>query len=128
MNFVQTSRSWAITNSRTFQGFIQFGPNSRTFKALKMKQFFSRIFKDVGNPELVPIRQSATDRNAIGLKTLRSGQFVCLRSCMMVIHAHFTQLNYDLHVFTIVQPYQSDICKHLVISLLILVLYGQIMV
>ena len=31
-----------------FKDFIQFWPNSRTFKALKMKQFFSRIFKDVG--------------------------------------------------------------------------------
>ena len=27
----------------------------------------------------------------------------------MVIHAHFPQLNYDLHVFDIVQPYQSDL-------------------
>ena len=31
-----------------FKNFIQFWPNSRTFKALKMNQFFSRIFKDVG--------------------------------------------------------------------------------
>ena len=34
----------------------------------------------------------------------------------MVIHAHFTQLNYDLHVFDIAQPYQSDLvhlCEHL---------------
>ena len=27
----------------------------------------------------------------------------------MVIHAHFAQLNYGLHVFNIVQPYQSDL-------------------
>ena len=27
----------------------------------------------------------------------------------MVIHAHFAQLNYDLHVFDIVQPYKSDL-------------------
>ena len=26
----------------------------------------------------------------------------------MVTHAHFTQLDYDLHVFDIVQPYQSN--------------------
>ena len=29
-----------------FKDFIQFWPNSRTFKALKMKQFFLRIFKE----------------------------------------------------------------------------------
>ena len=34
---------------------------------------------------------------------------VCPRSCMMVIHAHFAQLNYDLHVFNIVQPCQRDL-------------------
>ena len=27
----------------------------------------------------------------------------------MIIHAHFAQLNYDLHAFDIVQPYQSDL-------------------
>ena len=27
----------------------------------------------------------------------------------MVIHTHFAQLNYDLHVFDIVQSYQSDL-------------------
>ena len=27
----------------------------------------------------------------------------------MVIHAYFTHLNYGLHVFDIVQPYQSDL-------------------
>ena len=33
----------------------------------------------------------------------------------MVIHEHFAQLNFDLHVFDIVQPYQSDLhlCEHL---------------
>ena len=34
----------------------------------------------------------------------------------MVVHAHFAQLNYNLHVFDIVQPYQSDLvhlCEHL---------------
>ena len=31
-----------------FKDLIQFWPNSRTFKALKMKQIFSRVFKDVG--------------------------------------------------------------------------------
>ena len=25
------------------------------------------------------------------------------------MHAHFAQLNYELHVFDIVQPYQSDL-------------------
>ena len=35
-------------------------------------------------------------------------QSVCPRWCKMVMHAHFAQLNYDLHVFNIVQPYQSD--------------------
>ena len=34
---------------------------------------------------------------------------VCPKSCKMVIHAHFTQLNYDLHVFDIVQPHLSDL-------------------
>ena len=38
-----------------------------------------------------------------GLKRLRPRQSVCSRSCKTVIHAHFTQLNYDLHVFDIVQ-------------------------
>ena len=27
----------------------------------------------------------------------------------MVIHAHFAELNYDLYVFDIVQPYHSDL-------------------
>ena len=34
----------------------------------------------------------------------------------MAIHPDFAQLNYDLHVFNIVQPYQSDcvhLCEHL---------------
>ena len=52
--------------------------------------------------------QSATDRNAFGLKRLRPCQSVCPRSCKMVTHAHFAELNYDLHVFDNVQPYQSD--------------------
>ena len=30
-----------------FKDFIQFWPNSSAFKALKMMQFFPRIFKDV---------------------------------------------------------------------------------
>ena len=59
--------------------------------------------------ELALIHESATDRNAIGLKRLRSFQSVCPRSCKTVIHAHFAQLNYDLHVFNIVQPYHSNI-------------------
>ena len=28
---------------------------------------------------------------------------------MVIIHAHFAQLKYDLDVFDIVQPYQSDL-------------------
>ena len=55
------------------------------------------------------ISADPTDRNAFGLKTLRPYQSVCPRSCKMVIHAHFAQMNYDLHVFDIVQPYQSDL-------------------
>ena len=51
----------------------------------------------------------------------------------MLIHAHFAQLNYDLHVFDIVQSHQSDLehlYEHLLKSFPILtfVLYGQIMV
>ena len=57
--------------------------------------------------KLALIRQSATDRNAIGLKRLRSCQYVCPRNCKMVISAHVAQLNYDLHILDIVQPYQS---------------------
>ena len=30
---------------------------------------------------------------------------VCPRSCKMATQAHFAQLNYDLHVFDIVQPH-----------------------
>ena len=51
----------------------------------------------------------------------------------MVIHAHLALLNYDLHVFDIVQPYQSDL-EHLCEELRLLpfyinfVLYGRIMV
>ena len=47
----------------------------------------------------------------------------------MVIHAHFPQLNYGLHVFDIVQPFQNDLvrlCEDL--KLLTFVLYGPIMV
>ena len=58
--------------------------------------------------KLAPILQSANDRNAFWLKTLRPCQSVCPRSCKMVIHAHFALLNYNFHVFDIVQPYQSD--------------------
>ena len=54
--------------------------------------------------KLVPIHQSTTDSNAFGLKRLRPCQSICPRSCKMVIHAYFAQLNYDLHVFDIVQP------------------------
>ena len=36
------------------------------------------------------------------VERLRPCQSVCPRSCKMVIHAHFAQLNYDLHVFDIV--------------------------
>ena len=58
---------------------------------------------------------------------------VCLsRSCKTIIHAQFAQLNYDLHVFDIVQPYQSDLIhlcdKFKSFPILIFVLYGQIMV
>ena len=59
--------------------------------------------------EISAIHQSATDRNAFELKRLRPCQSVCPRSFKMVIHAHFAQLKYDLHVFDIVQPYQSDL-------------------
>ena len=36
-------------------------------------------------------------------------------SCKTIIHAQFAQLNYDLHNFNIVQPYQSELlhlCEH----------------
>ena len=41
---------------------------------------------------------------------------VCLsRSCKTIIPEQIAQFNYDLHVFDIVQPYQSDLihlCEH----------------
>ena len=59
--------------------------------------------------KLAPIRQSTTYRNAFMLKRFRPCLSVCPGSCKMVIHAHFPQLKYGLHVFDIVQPYQSDL-------------------
>ena len=57
--------------------------------------------------ELALIHQSTTSRNAFRLKRLTPCQSVCPRSCKMVIHGNFAQLNHYLHVFDIVQPYQS---------------------
>ena len=57
--------------------------------------------------KLVPIHQSVTEK-CFQVENIKTCQSVCRSSCKMVIHAHFAQLNYDLHVFDIVQPYQSD--------------------
>ena len=59
-------------------------------------------FKISANP---PVRNRQKCFQVEKMKTLP----VCPRSCKMVTHANFTLLNYDLHVFDIVQPYQSDL-------------------